>query len=262
MRRFSLPLVILGCIALAALLTWLAVSSGTFKRGKGDSAGSREAAVTQTLQPFNRIEVAGAAEIVLVQGDTHSVAITPGSRKAGAVDAEVRDGTLYIASEDPGRWWHFIIGRSGNRPAHVVVNFADLREIEAAGTVKLSAATLRVNDLKVDGAGGTSVRIDDLVAQDLTLAGAGALRADLSGRVVNQDITISGAGDYRGARLASQNATVSVNGAGKVVLNVEKTLKATISGAGSVEYIGDPAVTERVSGAGRVKRREAVGRST
>ena len=70
-------------------------------------------------------------------------------------------------------------------------------------------------------------------------------------------MTISGAGEYRGARLVSQNATVTVAGAGQVVIHAVKTLNATISGAGSVDYIGDPKVTERVSGAGRVRRRDA-----
>ena len=55
---------------------------------------------------------------------------------------------------------------------------------------------------------------------------------------------------------------MTVAGAGKVVVNAEKTLKATISGAGSVEYIGDPEVTQRISGAGRVRRRDAASGGT
>ena len=67
-------------------------------------------------------------------------------------------------------------------------------------------------------------------------------------------MAISGAGDYKGARLVSQDATVNVAGAGKVLVNAQKTLKATISGAGSVEYLGDPEVTRSVSGVGSVHR--------
>jgi hypothetical protein len=50
---------------------------------------------------------------------------------------------------------------------------------------------------------------------------------------------------------------VSVSGAGRVVVQVEKTLKIGLSGAGAVEYIGNPKVTQQIRGAGRVKRRDA-----
>jgi hypothetical protein len=116
-----------------------------------------------------------------------------------------------------------------------------------------------VDALRVAAAGGTVIRLDDLAAGELKVTGAGALRADVSGVVTDQTVTISGAGDYRGGKLLSQNATVNVAGAGKVLVNAHKTLSATISGAGSVEYIGEPQVTQRVSGAGRVKRRDAAG---
>jgi len=258
MRRYTLPLVIVGCIALAALLTWIALSTATFgkNRGRGENA-TREATVTQALPAFNRLEVAGTAEVTLVQGNDESVALPPASPKGGYVSAEVRNGTLYIQSSDRSRWWDMLIGSGANRSVPVVVAFRNLDTITAAGTVRLTAAALKADDLRVTGAGGTVIRIDDLTARQLRLTGAGALRADVSGRVVEQNLTISGVGDFRGGKLVSQNATVDVAGAAKVVINAEKTLNATISGAGSVEYLGDPKVTERVSGAGRVRRRES-----
>ncbi len=69
-------------------------------------------------------------------------------------------------------------------------------------------------------------------------------------------MSIAGAGEYRGGKLVSDNTTVTVSGAGRVVVYAERTLKATISGAGSVEYLGDPQVTEQISGAGRVRKRD------
>ena len=257
MRRLTLPLVILGCIAVAALLTWLAVSAASFGKHRNRDAVTSEAGVTQAMPAFNRLDVAGTAEVMLVQGDEESVALPPASRKGGYVSAEVRNGVLHIEAADRTHWWDFLIGGGGGRTAPVVVKFKKLEAIAAAGTVRLTAGTLKADDLKVSGAGGTLIRIDDLSAQKLKLVGAGALRADLAGRVVTQEVTISGAGDFRGGKLQSQDASVNVAGAGKVVVNAEQTLNATISGAGSVEYLGDPKVTQRISGAGRVKRRES-----
>jgi hypothetical protein len=259
MRRLSLPLVILGCIALAALLTWIAVSSSFGRRAPPpDSRGPRAPVtiVTQPLAPFHKLDVSGSADVTLVQGDSESVALPGGARDDGTLTAEVRDGTLFIESHNPARWWDLVFGGSDGE-APIVVTFRRLDDIAVAGTVKITAAKLRADTLRVAGAGGTSLRIDDLDARDLKVSGAGALRADLAGKAADAAITISGAGEFRGAKLVTQNASVTVAGAGKVTVNAEKTLKATISGAGSVDYLGDPKVTESVSGAGRVRKREA-----
>ena len=255
MRRLTLPLVILGCIALAALLTWIAVSS-SFGRRPPPAARAPVSVVTQPLAPFRKIDVSGSADVSLVQGDSENVALPAVPREQGVVTAEVRDGTLYIESRNHAHWWDLVAGGRDNQPS-IVIAFRNVDAIAVAGTVKITATKLRTEDLHVSGAGGTSLRIDDLDARDLKVSGAGALRADVAGRAANATITISGAGEFRGAKLVTQNASVTVAGAGKVIVNAEKTLKATISGAGSVDYLGNPKVTESVSGAGRVRRREA-----
>ena len=55
---------------------------------------------------------------------------------------------------------------------------------------------------------------------------------EIAGRTVAQTIKISGAGDYRAAELDSETAKVTVSGAGRVVVRVEKTLDIDLSGAG------------------------------
>jgi hypothetical protein len=140
----------------------------------------------------------------------------------------------------------------------VTVKYRTLESIALAGSVKVTAARLDADTLRIAAAGGSTLRIDDLQARALKLSGAGALKATLGGKVVDQEISISGAGEVHADQLASENARVSVSGAGSIVLRVEKTLRASISGAGSVEYYGDPEVKQKVSGVGRVKRRESV----
>ena len=260
MNRFTLPLIIVGSVAIAALLAWLALSMASFgdRRPRAESPAKRaEGVVTRTLPPFKRLDVSGTAEVTLVQGTAESVAIPPAGRHQDRIEAEVRGDTLYVAAGDSSRWWDLFLDSGGARNAQIVVTFKHLESIAAAGTVKLTAAQIKVPELRIAGAGGTTVRIDNLQGDRLKLSGAGALKAELAGRVTEQTVTISGAGEYRGGKLVSQNATVTVAGAAQVVVNAEKTLNATISGAGSVDYIGDPKVTERVSGAGRVRRRDA-----
>lgn len=263
MRRFALPLVILGSVLLAALLTWIALSNATFAP-RLDTRGARPAAtgtapLTRSLPPFTRIDVSGTAAVVLVQGDAESM--TSASGDGAFVAAKVSDGTLHLESGDNAHWWDFFLDRNGGGTAQVTVTFRNLEAIAAAGTVKITANGLRTPDLEISGAGGTAIDIRGLTAQSLTVSGAGALRAVISGTVDEQTVTISGAGEYRAPDLMSRDATVTVAGAGQVIVHATKTLKATISGAGQVEYLGDPEVTERVSGIGRVKRRTGSGSS-
>lgn len=250
MRRATLPLLILACVVVAAALTWF-----TLNRGAG--SGTEVTTEARVVEPFRRLDVTGYAEVTLVQGNEESVTVEVAARGQPRVRARVEDGTLMIASGDARRWWNSLFGGSrGKATPRLTVTFKTLDAIALAGAVKLTAARLDTQQLRIAASGGSSVRIDDLQARNLRLSGAGALKATLAGRVVDQEISISGAGEVRADRLVSDSASVSVSGAGSIVVNAQKTLKASISGAGSVEYYGDPQVKQSVSGVGRVKRRE------
>ena len=251
MRRATLPILIFVCILVAAALAWM-----TLNRGGG--SGGDVVTEDRAVDPFHRLDVSGNAEIILVRGDREGVVVETRAGGQTLVRARVESGTLEVTGGQTRRWWNAIIGRrgSGARP-RITVTFKQLDAINLSGTVKLTAAKIEAGQLRITASGGSSVAIDDLQAQLLKLSGAGALKATLAGRVVDQDISISGAGEVRADRLESENAKVSVSGAGSIVINARKTLRASISGAGSVEYYGDPEVKQSVSGVGRVKRRES-----
>jgi hypothetical protein len=253
MRRATLPLLILACIAVAAALAWW-----TLNRAGGASAGE---VVTENraVAPFRKLDVTGNLDITLVASGREEVVVEAAPGVQPRVRAHVEGGTLMITAGETKRWWSAIIGGSRSMPTpKVTVKYRTLDSIALAGSVKVTAARLDADTLRIAAAGGSTLRIDDLQARALKLSGAGALKATLGGKVVDQEISISGAGEVHADQLASENARVSVSGAGSIVLRVEKTLRASISGAGSVEYYGDPEVKQKVSGVGRVKRRESV----
>jgi putative autotransporter adhesin-like protein len=252
MRRATLPLLVLGCIVVAAALAWW-----TLNRGGAASAGE---VVTENraVAPFRKLDVTGNVDITLLPSAREEVVVEGPPGVQSRVRARVEGGTLMITGGETRRWWSVIIGGSRSTPTpKVTVKFRTLEAIALAGTVKMSAARLEADTLRIAAAGGSSLRIDDLQAHALKLSGAGALKATLGGKVVDQEISISGAGEVHAEQLASENARVSVSGAGSIVLRVEKTLRASISGAGSVEYYGNPEVRQQVSGVGRVKRRDS-----
>ncbi len=251
MRRTLLPILILAAVLVAAAMAWF-----TLTRAGGGAAGEVTREV-RAVDPFHRIELSGHADVTLIQGESDSVTVVASSRGQPRVRAQVENGVLLISAGDTRRWWDTLVGASRGGPTpQINIAFKTLDAIALAGAIKLSAARIDARDLHIAASGGSAVRIDDLQAQSLRIAGSGALKATLAGKVVDQSISISGAGEVRADRLVSENARISVSGAGSVVVNVEKTLRASISGAGIVDYFGNPAVKQSVSGVGRVKRRE------
>jgi hypothetical protein len=235
----------------AAALAWW-----TLSRGAGGTSG---VLVTENrpVDPFRKLDVTGNMDVTLVPATREEVSIETAPGAQSRVRVRVEGKTLTITGGETRRWWSALIGNSrGMPPPKITVRYRTLEAIVMAGTVRMSAAKLEADTLRIAAAGGSTLKIDDLQAHALKLSGAGALKATLAGKVVDQDISISGAGEVHADQLVSDNASVSVSGAGSIVLRVAKTLRASISGAGSVEYYGDPEVRQQVSGVGRVKRRE------
>jgi len=255
MRRSALPVLITACVIVAAVLAWLVVQRVFRPAPAPESAGPAVAEV-RTPGAFTRVIVNGLASVELVQGDRHEVSVEGPPGSAGRVRTRVDGGTLTITSHG-GQVELPLFGGGGTdvRP-RIVVTAPSIESIVADGAVTISAGRLEVPTLRVAASGATKLRIDDLKADSLRLSAAGAVHVDVAGTVTDQSISLSGAGDFRGARLVSETAKVSVSGAGRVVVNVEKTLRVSLSGAGNVEYLGNPEVKESVSGIGRVRRRE------
>jgi hypothetical protein len=257
MRRAVLPLLILATVLVAALLAWLVLGHGHF-RGPGRHASASSEWVTESRQlgPFNALDIAGIAEVTLVQGDTDSVTFDVPRSQLHRITATVRGDTLELSGGDAEMGILGLFGRSA-RPNRINVTFRKLEAIEASGAVKLNAARLHTPQLKVSVSGTGVLRIDDLQTQSLKVSGSGAFKAELAGKATEQVVAVSGAGKYEAAQLESDEARVAVSGAGKVVVNARKSLKVGISGAGIVEYLGDPEVKQSVSGLGKVRRRES-----
>ena len=249
MRRAALPVLIIACVIVAAVLAWL-VLQRVFRPPSQAPGGS---AVAEVLSPgpFSKLDVTGLASVEIVQGDRHEVRVEGGA----GVRARVEGDTLAISNRGGKIDLPLFGGEPQARP-RVVVTAPAIEAIAADGAIQLTARRLAMPSLRIGASGATKIRIDDLEVETLRLSGAGAVHVEIAGRARDQSISLSGAGDYRGARLKSETAKVSVAGAGRVVVNAAKSLNASLSGAGSVEYLGNPEVKQSVSGIGSIKRRE------
>ena len=211
---------------------------------------------TRALASFNRIEIIGAAEVVLRQGKAEGATVDAPAELLPRILTVVRGRTLYIDVSQHRSWsdWTHIFG--AHRTTRITVDFIRLESVEAGGAIKLFADGLRGDDLQLDFSGASTVKITNLQASKLSLEGSGATKVDLTGKVVTQVVELSGAGSYSALGLQSERAEIHVSGAGKAFVNAKTSLMVEISGAGLVEYSGNPKLEQDISGVGKVRRRE------
>jgi hypothetical protein len=211
---------------------------------------------TRVATGFSRIEIDGQADVILRQGTSEGVTIEATAQALRRIETEVHDRTLSITLTDQRHWWDWIFGGGATRSPRITIEFINLERVEAEGSVKFTANTLKTDDLRLDFSGACTLRIGDLQASRLRLDGAGAIKAELAGNVLAQFIDLSGASSYQAAGLVSESAVLQVSGAGKAVINASKTLKVEISGAGVVQYVGNPKLEQEISGVGKITRRD------
>ncbi len=179
------------------------------------------------VAPFNEIKLAGIGTVNVVAGQQQSLEVTTDDNLLSRVETEVENGRLKIKTNGNIR------PRTG-----LVVNVA-VPELAAA---KVSGA----GKLNVDGVQGEQL--------DLSISGAGDLRANGYARSVTTNISGAGSADLK--QLVSDCTDVKISGSGHVDLFATESLNARISGAGSVDCYGHPVdVHQHVTGSGSLHLR-------
>ncbi|MCU0447957.1 MAG: DUF2807 domain-containing protein [Microscillaceae bacterium] len=201
---------------------------------------------TRNLTGFNRLDLQGAAEIILIQGKTESAKIEAQNIPLSHIYTEVRNQTLYISLKKHTSY--------RNLKLKIYLTFRQLTAISSNGAINLtSESPIQANDFLVDfsGAGNMDLKIN---TQTLKLKSSGAGNMEVSGKADYQEIILSGAGNVEAFDLVSRAAEVELNGVGNVDVNVTKELTAELNGMGSIRYKGNPGSKSiRKNGLGSVK---------
>lgn len=200
---------------------------------------------TQLIQAFNAIELDGVGELHVVQGEAIALVIEAEPRLLSALSASVENGVLRF---DYGPRPIFT-----TEPIRFLLTVRELTHLRLGGSGDCQIKGLRTPNLNAEISGSGSLTIDELDTREWVadLAGSGSMT--IGGKTHRQKVSISGAGDYQGARLHSENADASIEGAGTIELSVAQQLVASIGGSGEIRYHGKPALLSRVSGAGSIE---------
>lgn len=181
------------------------------------------------VENFNAIDVGGAFNIFLTQGDDHSLFIETDENLQERIKTEVKDGELFITSK-------FIRKAS---LLNIYVSTPELNSISISGAAEMkNKATLGVDYLSIDQSGASELDIE-VNAKEITASTSGASELELKGITEDLLIDASGASSVNAKELATENAIVESSGSSRVKVNVSGSLTKSTSGASSIRNISD-----------------------
>ncbi len=231
-------------ILLALIIIAIIAISGC--TNQGTSGSGNVVNETRNASDFNQIDLNGAGEIFLTQGNNESVTIEAEQNLMPYITTGVSNKKLSI---------NFNAGiPTPTKPVKIYITVKDLNSINIAGAGKINSDVLKGRDLAVsiNGAGDVNLKGLNLNSITSTISGTGTI--SVAGTAPTQSVNIQGAADYNAKNLVSKKATISINGAGKATVNVSNTLDVLINGGGTVDYIGSPKVTQQINGGGNVNK--------
>ncbi len=195
---------------------------------------------------FERVEIDGAGQVRIVQGERDEVFVNGDARQQEGVDIGVSARTLHL--DLPGGWKFWDAGKA---QVEVRVRHLSRLTMEGAGDVYASGAFTGPS-LGVEVAGSGVVHFDDLRVDQLSFTISGSGEGQLAGRIAGLRLDVSGRGKVAAPQLQVASARVSISGVGNADLWVTDDLHVDISGAGHVRYLGAPKVRQSISGLGSV----------
>jgi hypothetical protein len=192
-------------------------------------------------------------EVFLSQGDTCDLRIEGDPELIKKVITRVEDGVLTITYDLNVVDWTGLGWISAENRLRYTITVKELDQLTLGGAGVIHVEELIGDTLKLNHSGLGLLNITGLNVNevDVILGGLGEVR--LAGHVHAQVVALSGGGSYQAVELRSQEADVTLTGAGTAKVWVESKLMASVSGAGSILYRGEPQVDQSVSGLGGVK---------
>ena len=229
-------------IPLALIFIAIIAVSGCI--GQGITGSGKVVNETRQVSGFNQINLNGAGELIITQGNKESLTIQADDNLLPYIKTNVNNNNLTISFDN--------IMPLPTQSVKIYLTVKDINSITTSGSGKINSNNLKANNLNINVNGAGEGNLNNLNAQTLKIIISGAGKMTLSGNVNEQNIDISGAGEYNAANLSSKITNLSINGAGRGTVKVSDVLNAMINGGGEIKYIGNPKVVQQVNGAGDI----------
>ncbi len=238
-------------IAIYLLAMMIISSSCVYIGGKRKKGNGNITTVERTVGSFDEVQVSGAIDVYVSQGDLKPVKIEGDENLLEYIEIKEDEDGLEIRTKRG-------INLRPTKKIKVYLSSPHYRELHVSGACNIIGETkISSNEslsLGVSGAG--DIRMEaDAPKIDAGISGSG--NVELKGNTRDFDLDLSGAGKARCYDLLSENTDVEISGAGSAEVFASVRLNASVSGAGNVRYKGNASMGEQhISGAGSVKKVE------
>ena len=184
----------------------------------------------RTVGSFDSIDLDGSARLIVTVGAGASVSLEGPDNILDRVTTEVDGDTLRIRTRAKDWVW------SNGQPRVVIsIGVPHLRSLRLEGG----------NDVRLNGFKGGESRLE--------VRGAAHLRA--SGELDALTVDMEGAGFADLGELVANEARVTVDGIGRVIVHPKDRLDATMNGIGTILYAGSPReVNTHMNGLGSISQ--------
>lgn len=199
----------------------------------------------RTVESFKGIDVSGALDIYLTQGDAISVKVETDDNLQEYIIAEVKNNTLKLYTKPR-------VTIKKMTKANVYITFVDINNIDISGACKITGENkFSFNELNLDLSGASKVKMD-LDAKQMKIDASGASNLTFKGNIAQMIADFSGASDLNGEDLIVKKLKLEGSGASTIKIQVTESLSADVSGATTLKYKGNPE-TNSVSSSGASK---------
>jgi len=236
------------CFLLAFSLIIVSCRFVTGKHVKGNGVNKSE---ERSISAFKDLEVDGALNVYLSQGDAKPVKIEGDENLLQYIEID-QEGDKLIVKNKQG------YNLNPSDQMKVYISNPEYSSIDVGGASEVVGETKISNnselELNTSGASGIKLEID---APKVSAEVSGSATMNLKGQAKNMEMELSGAAHAHCYELMSETSKVGISGAGSAEVYASVKLEADVSGAGTVSYKGNAtSVIQNVSGAGSVNKAE------
>lgn len=181
------------------------------------------------VQPFKKIEISGAANVVFSQSDTLKLKVVADDKEMKNIFTTFENETLVIKAK--GSFTHnYKVYVSGNA----------LNQITSSGASKLTTTnTLETDSLSIEVSGASDV-IANIKTKVVEVRLSGASGINLEGNTQTLYGTVSGASGLKAYKLNSLNTNITASGASSAKVFASEKINANATGSSTIKFKGEP----------------------
>ncbi|MGE3800419.1 MAG: head GIN domain-containing protein [Candidatus Kapaibacterium sp.] len=205
---------------------------------------------SRSVPAFTNIVVKGSADVIFTQGNEQQLLITADDNLLPIITTDVSNNTLTIDAKE-------CYSASQQLKVEVTIPRLALFKTEGSGSLtnlpSASNEKLTLDDLRIQIEGSGKVNLLDALIDNLKIEIEGSGEATVTGGGESITVNISGSGEITADEFLVKDATATISGSGKILLQATERLKGVIAGSGKIYYRGDPKALETtISGSGNI----------